>query len=98
MVCLNEHWLHNKTILLISEVRNFNLASSYCRHSSRGGGTFILVHSRFELIVRRETDTLLPDDFIFEALCIEIPALNVVVLSLYRSHTRITTKTAQTLY
>lgn len=84
MVCLNEHWLHNATIFLLCEIRNFNLASSYCRHSSRGGGTFILVHSRFEFIVRRVTDTLLADDFIFEALCLEIPALNVVVLSLYR--------------
>lgn len=84
MVCLNEHLLHNETIFLLSEIRNFNLASSYCRHSSRGGGTFILVHLRFEFIVGRETDTLLADDFIFEALCIEIPALYVVVSSLYR--------------
>lgn len=84
MVCPNEHLLHNETIFLLSETRNFNLASSYCRHSYRGGGTFILVHSRFEFIVRRETNIFLADDFIFEALCIEIPALNVVVSSLYR--------------
>lgn len=65
MVCLNEHLLHSETIFLPSEIRNFNLASSYCRHIYRGGGTFILVHSRFEFIVRRETNILLADEFIF---------------------------------
>lgn len=69
--------LHNDNIFLLSKIPNFNLAASYCRRSSRGGSTCILVHSNFEYIVRHETD-ILADDFIFEASAIGIPALNVV--------------------
>lgn len=64
-------------IFLLHKIPNFNLAASYCRPSSRGGSTCILIHSSFEYIVRHETDTL-ADDFIFEASAIELPALNVV--------------------
>lgn len=65
-VYLNEHCciMIICKIFLLHKIPNFNLAASYCRRSSRGGSTCILVHSSFEYIVRHETDTL-ADDFIF---------------------------------
>lgn len=83
IICLNEHWLQTNKLFLFNKIQNFNLASSYCRLSSRGGGTCILVHSTLNYVVRQDIESLAEDN-VFEVSCIEINEVNAIVISLYR--------------
>lgn len=84
VISINEHWLKNDQIFILNKIPNFSLAAAYCRKHKKGGGTCILVHNSLGYVVRRDLDVL-AEDGVFEMSCIEICALSVVVLSLYRA-------------
>jgi hypothetical protein len=84
IVCLNEHWLDATNIKILNSIPNYTLASYYSRLHGIHGGTCILLRSNLTYIERVDINSHF-QDAIFEGCAIEIPSLNIIVVSIYRT-------------
>ena len=83
IVCLNEHWLRKDHLSCIN-LGNYVLASYYCRDEIKNGGSCIFVHPEIKTYSLDKVVTLSkPKICEISACCIR--ALNLVVISVYRS-------------
>jgi len=83
IICLNEHWLAKDNIGFLNSLNNNNLAHFYCRENSGHGGSCILVNSNLEYKTR-EYLCIFSSDSVFEMSCVEVIALKIIVISIYR--------------
>jgi hypothetical protein len=84
VLCLNEHWLLETQLCNFSILNNYKLGAFYCRNESSRGGTCILIKDNYDFKERIDF-YLYNEEGIFEMCCIEIPALNSIVISMYRT-------------
>lgn len=83
ILCLSEHWVTNKEILLSANVVGFNLSSAFCRSHSIHGGVCIYV--REGLHYKEYNVENYSIDKISEFCAIEILPFKILVISVYRS-------------
>jgi exonuclease III len=81
VICLSETFVKKGCESNI-KFTNFKLASSYCRQKSRGG-TAVLVRKTLEA-KPMEFMSNLASDFYFECCGVEISAINLIVIAIYR--------------
>lgn len=82
IVCLNEHCIKENNKYVLNTFTNFYLADGYFRLNS-DGGSCILVHNSLQCFVRSDLLNF-NEDYSFEGSYIEVQALNLVVISIYR--------------
>lgn len=82
IVCFNEHHLVDTSMFIFNTIPNYHLATYYCR-DVKWGGSCILLKDGLEYIVRSDL-CVFNEVNVFEASCLEITPLQMIVISLYR--------------
>lgn len=80
-ICLSETRITVRKKKLL-QLDNFQLASSFCRVSRKGGGVCIFLRENIEFKERQDIVNK-SVEFIFEVCAVEIPKLNLLLVTLY---------------
>lgn len=80
-LCITEAWLSPEKSSLIN-CTGYNLAASYWRPNSRGGGVCILLQNEFEYLEKQDI-TNLSVEHVIELCAIIISRFNVLLIVLY---------------
>lgn len=80
-VCITESWLAKGKIDLL-QINGYFIASSFCRQNHEGGCVCILLKEHTEY-KEREDIVKLSIEFVIELCAIEIPSLNILIITVY---------------
>lgn len=83
IVCLNEHWLNKESIGILNSIPGYKLASYFCRDNKIHGGSCILLKNNLDYNVREDL-SVFNEESVFETTCVEIPNLQIIIISIYR--------------
>lgn len=86
VVCITEHWLSASLVKKLA-MDNYNIASSFCRESSRGGGVMILTANNLQYKRVEEIDRQ-AEEKILEVTAVFVPVENSLIVSMYRTPNR----------
>jgi hypothetical protein len=84
ILCINEHCLLEDHINVLACLKNYKIGAYFCRKNVSRGGSCILLNQNYDfkelgdLCIYNEEGT-------FEACSIEIPSINTIVISIYRT-------------
>ena len=82
LICISEHFLHQDEIECLS-IKDYTVASSFCRKSRSHGGTLILSKKEIKSVERTDI-TNLSMEMTCEISAIEIKKLNLIIVTIYR--------------
>ncbi|XP_045475290.1 uncharacterized protein LOC123681119 [Harmonia axyridis] len=85
IILLSEHWLKEEQSELV-ELNGYKISSIYCRQIMKCGGTLVAVHDRWKSSEITEVVKLSREKDV-EMAAVHIPAINTIIVALYRAPT-----------